>query len=69
MNKVITREYKATRRSKLIVYAFFILAAFFVVSALGESLTCPCRVVNIISGDTVFVLDQYRYQLAHRLDS
>ena len=60
MNKVITREHKATRKTKFILYASFILAVFFVASAFGESLNCPCRVVNIISGDTVFVLDQYR---------
>jgi len=28
--------------------------------SLAETLNCPCEVVNVLTGDTVFVLDQYR---------
>ena len=38
----------------------FIIAALFTTPVAAESLKCPCKVVQVLDGDTVFVLDQHR---------
>lgn len=37
-----------------------IFSTLFTMPVLAESLNCPCKVVRVLNGDTVYVLDQYR---------
>ena len=36
------------------------MSIYFATSANAEKLNCPCQVTNVIDGETVFVLDQFR---------
>lgn len=49
--------YPANNRSH---YFMLIISILFCMPVFAESLNCPCKVVNVLNGDTVYVLDQYR---------
>lgn len=38
----------------------FLISILFSMPVFAESLKCPCKVVRVLNGDTVYVLDQYR---------